>query len=198
MKNSSLSSIPRDTRRAYICFTRLNAWITFKIALRAVPSIPNHSDLFRKRKPLERLNCDSIFPFFAAWELRQSVARITIPSSRDIKARIWTEFATHLSFLCRRRMDCEDGSASTKGIEGERRRRRRQLKKMDKVEKIRWFLLLRAYRSFTGKNDKSNLKNSDLREEEGLNVYDLWKNRFEKRTNINFTRNNFYIFLKYL
>lgn len=150
MKNSSLSSIPRDTRRAYICFTRLNAWITFKIALRAVPSIPNHSDLFRKRKPLERLNCDSIFPFFAAWELRQSVARITIPSSRDIKARIWTEFATHLSFLRRRRVDCEDGSAR---IEGERRRR--QLKKMDKIEKIRWFLLLRAYRSFAWKNDKS-------------------------------------------
>lgn len=139
MKDSSLSSIPRDTRHAYICFTRLNAWITFKIALRAVPSIPNHSNLFRKRKPLERLNCDSIFPFFAAWELRQSVARITTPSSRDIKARIWTEFASHLSFL--HRVDCEDGSASSEGIEEERRR---QLKKMDKVEKIHWFLLLQA------------------------------------------------------
>ena len=44
----------------------------------------------------------------------------------------------------------------------------------------------------------TNLKNSDLREEEGLNVYDLRKNRFERRTNINFTRNNCYMFLKYL
>lgn len=67
-------------------------------------------------------------------------------------------------------MDCEDGSASTEGIEGERRRRR-QLKKWIKLKRFADFCYCERIARLLER--MTNLKNSDLREEEGLNVYDL-------------------------